>query len=92
MGSISIKKAHKVYLRFEALGGSLNCKLFTEIFPQLQADESFEYKDMKAAYNPEEFAKSYLKPEFIEQEMKDEILLYEYLSLQNYVQGGMTYD
>lgn len=68
---VSVKKAYKIYMNFITFGGGLNCKLFTEVFPKLTADDSFEYEEMKEGYKPEEFAKSYLRPEVLELEMNN---------------------
>lgn len=86
--SVAVKRAYNIYLRFEVFGGGLNCKLFTEVFPKLPADNSFEYEEMKNAYKPEEFVNSYLRPEVIEHEMNDPFKREEYLRLLEYVQGG----
>ena len=82
-----MKKAYQIYLRFEVFGGSLNCKLFTEIFPHLKPDDSFEYEVMEEAYRPEEFATTYLRPELLESEMNDTFKYQDYLK-----RGGGYYD
>lgn len=87
--SIATKRVYQIYLQFQTLGGALRCKLFNDAFPQLSADDSFEYEEMKAGYKPEEFATSYLRPEVLESEMSNTYKRKEYEQLSVYLQDSL---
>lgn len=84
-----VERAYKAYLRFEALGGGLRCKVFADVFPQLPSDDSFEYEVMKEAYHPDEFAKTYLRQEVIDYEMSDPYKAKEYERISAYIKTSL---
>ena len=64
--SLEVEKVYKrAYTNFMTGGGALRCKLFMQLFPLLQPEDSFEYETMKEDYQPKEYVHSYLKPDVI---------------------------
>lgn len=64
--SLGVEKVYnRAYINFRTGGGALRCKLFMQLFPLLQPEDSFEYETMKEDYKPEEYAQSFLKPDVI---------------------------
>ena len=47
------------------------CSLFCDLFENVVPDNSIEYLEMKSAYKPEEFAKTYLRKECIVSDMSN---------------------
>lgn len=86
-----LKRVYTVYKRFQVFGGALNCKLFTEAFPRLTEDDSFEYNEMKEAYKPEEFANSYLRQELIAFDLANPYNRKEYEKLRLYLKSVLQY-
>lgn len=80
-----------VYFNFINLGGALRCKLFVDFFPLLPTDfQDFSaehpyydgddlYDEMKSNYKPEEYTKTYLKPEVIQYEMNNPYKYNDYI-------------